>query len=67
MLTRQALGPYAVPFVSEALDEGSNESWMGPDYAQGVTADYFNNRKISIFGGSNEIQRGIITKAILGL
>jgi alkylation response protein AidB-like acyl-CoA dehydrogenase len=67
VLTRQALGPYAVPFVSEALDEGSNESWMGPDYAQGVTADYFNNRKISIFGGSNEIQRTIITKAILGL
>jgi alkylation response protein AidB-like acyl-CoA dehydrogenase len=67
VLTRQALGPYAVPFVSEALDEGSNESWMGPEYAQGVSADYFNNRKISIFGGSNEIQRGIITKAILGL
>lgn len=67
VLTRQALGPYAVPFISEALDEGSNESWMGPDYAQGVTADYFNNRKISIFGGSNEIQRSIITKAILGL
>jgi alkylation response protein AidB-like acyl-CoA dehydrogenase len=67
VLTRQALGPYAIPFVSEALDEGSNESWMGPDYAQGVSADYFNNRKISIFGGSNEIQRGIITKAILGL
>ena len=67
VLTRQALGPYAVPFIAEELDEGSNESWMGPDYAQGVTADYFNNRKISIFGGSNEIQRNILTKAMLGL
>ena len=67
VLTRQALGPHAIPFVSEALEEGSNEPWMGPDYATAVSKGYFNNRKISIFGGSNEIQRGIITKAILGL
>ena len=39
---------------------------MGPDYAGIVTADYLNNRKLSIFGGSNEIQRTIIAKAALG-
>jgi len=66
-LTRRALGPYAQPFVSEALDEGYNGEPIGPDYAAPVSADYFNNRKLSIFGGSNEIQREIITKAILRL
>jgi alkylation response protein AidB-like acyl-CoA dehydrogenase len=66
-LTRRALGPYAQPFVSEALDEGYNGEPIGPDYAAPVAADYFNNRKLSIFGGSNEVQREIITKAMLEL
>jgi alkylation response protein AidB-like acyl-CoA dehydrogenase len=66
-LTRRALGPYAQPFLSEALDEGWNGEPVGPDYAAPVSADYFNNRKLSIFGGSNEVQREIITKAILEL
>ena len=66
-LTRRALGPYAQPFVSEALDEGYNGDPVGPDYAAPVAVDYLNNRKLSIFGGSNEIQREIITKALLEL
>jgi alkylation response protein AidB-like acyl-CoA dehydrogenase len=66
-LTRRALGPYAQPFVSEALDEGYNGDPVGPDFAAPVAVEYFNNRKLSIFGGSNEIQREIITKAILEL
>ncbi len=66
-LTRRALGPYAMPFASEAFDEGYNDAPVGPDYAAPVAVQYFNNRKLSIFGGSNEIQRNIITKMILGL
>jgi alkylation response protein AidB-like acyl-CoA dehydrogenase len=66
-LTRRALGPYAQPFVSEALDEGYQGAPVGPDYAAPVSVDYFNNRKLSIFGGSNEVQREIITKAMLEL
>lgn len=66
-LMRRALGPYAQPFVSEALDEGYNGEPVGPDYAAPIAADYFNNRKLTIFGGSNEVQREIITKAILEL
>jgi alkylation response protein AidB-like acyl-CoA dehydrogenase len=66
-LTRQAAGPYAMPFVSEALDEGSNVAPVGPDYAMPATQAYFNNRKLSIYGGSNEVQRQIISKAILEL
>ena len=38
-----------------------------PDWAAPLAPIYFNNRKVSIYGGSNEIQRGIIAKAILGL
>ena len=66
-LTRRALGPYAAPFISEALDKGYNEDPIGPDYAAAVCSKYFNNYKLSIFGGSNEIQRIIISKTILGL
>jgi alkylation response protein AidB-like acyl-CoA dehydrogenase len=63
-LTRRALGPYALPFVSEALDAGHNEEAIGPDYANPVANQYFNNRKLSIFGGSNEIQKNIIAKSL---
>ena len=66
-LTRRALGPYAQPFVSEALDEAYNGEPVGPAYAAPVAVNYFNNRKLSIFGGSNEVQREIITKATLEL
>ncbi|MEM8578168.1 MAG: acyl-CoA dehydrogenase family protein [Pseudomonadota bacterium] len=60
-LARRAVGPYAMPFASEAL-EGANDQIPDPHEAGPVAADYFNNRKLSIFGGSNEIQRGIIAK-----
>ena len=66
-LARRALGPMALPFVSEALDDGYNEPSIGPDDANALASDYFNNRKLSIFAGSNEIQRGIISKTKLGL
>ncbi|MEO9462509.1 MAG: acyl-CoA dehydrogenase family protein, partial [Marinomonas sp.] len=66
-LTPRALGPYAMPFVSEALDLGYNDEPIGPDYANPVATDYFNHRKTSIYGGSNEIQRNIISKMMMGL
>jgi len=66
-LTRSAVGVYAMPFSSEQLDADRNEFPAGPDYANAVTGAYLNNRKLSIYGGSNEIQRGIISKAILKL
>jgi len=66
-LARRALGPFALPFSSEAMEEGYNEEPIGPNYANAVAAKYFNNRKMSIYAGSNEIQREIITKTKLGL
>jgi alkylation response protein AidB-like acyl-CoA dehydrogenase len=66
-LMRRAMGPYAQPFVAEALEEGFDGPPVGPDEAASAAAQYFNNRKLSIFGGSNEIQRNIISKMMLGL
>ena len=64
-LARRAAGPYAMPFASEAV-EGANDTIPDPHGAGPVAARYFNNRKLSIFGGSNEIQRGIIAKVTMG-
>ena len=61
----EMLGYYAHPFFTEN-ELGSNES-IGPEYAGPVMPLYLNRRKVSIYGGSNEIQRNVISKAILGL
>ena len=66
-LTRSAVGVYAMPFASEELEPGSNKLPVGPDYAASATGTYLNNRKLSIYGGSNEIQRTIISKSLLEL
>jgi pimeloyl-CoA dehydrogenase large subunit len=66
-LMMDVVGPYVVPFPESMDDEDrGNEPHIGPDYAASAAPSYFNNRKVSIYGGSNEIQRGIIAKAILG-
>jgi len=66
-LTMEAVGPYVAPFAPEALDTGWNEEPIGPDYAAPVAPGYFNTRKVTIYGGSNEIQKNIIAKHVLGL
>ncbi len=63
----QAVGPYALPFRIEALEDGFAGSPVGPAYAAPLAATYCNMRKASIYGGSNEIQKNIITQMILGL
>jgi alkylation response protein AidB-like acyl-CoA dehydrogenase len=62
-LVLEAAGHYGAPFLH---DLGHNAQ-IGPDYAVDVAGDMFNGRKTSIFGGSNEIQRNIIAKMVLGL
>jgi alkylation response protein AidB-like acyl-CoA dehydrogenase len=66
-LMRRALGPYAQPFVDEAFDDGYEGEPLGPFDAPDAAKSDFNNYKLSIFGGSNEIQKNIIAKAILEL
>ncbi|MFZ5721250.1 MAG: acyl-CoA dehydrogenase family protein [Pseudomonadota bacterium] len=62
-----ALGPYAMADQPQAREPGSNLEPVGP--AEGLTAmpRYLNNRAASIYGGSNEIQRDIIARLVLGL
>ncbi len=63
----EAVGYYGFPFSREAMERGWNEPPIGPDYAAGAAPHYFNWRKSSIYGGSNEIQRGILAKMVLGI
>jgi pimeloyl-CoA dehydrogenase large subunit len=65
-LLMDVVGPYALPY-SEQHGDRWNEPSIGPDWASTIAPTYFNTRKVSIYGGSNEIQRNIIAKAILGL
>ncbi|MGB3722292.1 MAG: acyl-CoA dehydrogenase family protein [Pacificimonas sp.] len=65
-LVLEAVGHYGAPYF-RGYGEGDNEYSIGPDYAQRAAPTYFNTRKTSIYGGSNEIQRGIIAKMMLGL
>src|SRR5665213_888110 len=62
-LLMEVIGPFAAPY-DEHGDDGSNEAM---DWTAQIAPSYFNNRKVSIYGGSNEIQRNISTKAVLGL
>ena len=63
-LLMDVVGPYVLPY--DEHEEGSNQEPVGPDFAAEAAPTYFNWRKISIYGGSNEIQRNIVAKAILG-
>lgn len=63
-LARRAVGPAAQPFAADLID-GANTGVPDPYDAGRVAASYFNNRKLSIFGGSNEIQREIYSRAIM--
>ena len=63
-LARRALGPAAAPFPAEAL---VGNLAIAPPEAAANAESYFNNRKLSIFGGSNEIQRNIIAKDLFGV
>jgi pimeloyl-CoA dehydrogenase large subunit len=61
-LLMDVIGPFAAPFAADS--GGSNEEI---DWTTQIAPGYFNYRKVSIYGGSNEIQRNIIAKAVLGL
>ena len=66
-LMMEAAGPMALPFDPAYLEGETEHSVAGDDDAAPLAGYYFNFRKTSIYGGSNEIQRNIITQMILGL
>ena len=70
-----AAGPYALPLIHEAMEAG----WQGDALGGGLpgfpghathcaplASSYFNMRKTTIYGGSNEVQRNIVAQTVLG-
>ncbi|CDF81427.1 acyl-CoA dehydrogenase family protein [Pseudomonas sp. QL9] len=66
-LLRKVLGPYALPFIEDEFDLDKGVEPLHADYSTAPASQYFNLRKLSIFGGSNEIQKNIVSKMILEL
>jgi alkylation response protein AidB-like acyl-CoA dehydrogenase len=66
-LAVDAMAYYAAPFQPEARVPGANVEPIGPDDGVPVMPKYLNFRAASIYAGSNEIQRGIMAKLVLGL
>jgi alkylation response protein AidB-like acyl-CoA dehydrogenase len=58
---------HSLPFVADQFKGDFDGEMIGEDGAAATALHYFNNRKQSIYGGSNEIQKNIISKAVLGL
>ena len=63
----EALGGFAAPNQPDAWQPGANVPVIGPGALVTGMARYLNNRAGSIYGGSNEVQRNIMAKAVHGL
>ena len=64
-LLMEVVGPYVLARANSG-EEGDNSAPIGSEWAGVAAPTYFNMRKVSIYGGSNEIQHNIVAKAILG-
>jgi alkylation response protein AidB-like acyl-CoA dehydrogenase len=61
-----ACGPYALPFIKEAMEAGWQGDYVGAAHCAPLASTYFNLRKTTIYGGSNEVQRNIVAQTVLG-
>ena len=61
-----AAGPYALPLIHEAMEAGWQGDAVGALYCAPLASTYFNMRKTTIYGGSNEVQRNIVAQTVLG-
>jgi alkylation response protein AidB-like acyl-CoA dehydrogenase len=60
-------GPYAIPLIEEAMDAGWQGDYPGSAvHCAPLAGSYFNYRKTTIYGGSNEVQRNIVAQTVLG-
>tara|TARA_B100000676_G_C18078405_1_gene849366 strand:+ start:494 stop:1708 length:1215 start_codon:yes stop_codon:yes gene_type:complete len=60
-------GMYALGLNRQMLEAIETNEPIGPAEAAGSAQHYFSQRKVSIYAGSNEIQRNIMAKLVLGL
>lgn len=65
----EVIGDYGAVFYSDPNEEHRwrGQRFIGPEYAPGLAAELFYRRACSIYGGSSEIQRNIIAKALFDL
>jgi alkylation response protein AidB-like acyl-CoA dehydrogenase len=61
-----AAGPFALPFIEEAMEAGWQGDHVGAAHCAPLAASYLNTRKTTIYGGSNEVQRNIVAQTVLG-
>ena len=66
-LALEALGASVAPLQTEALAPGRNVQPIGPADGEAVFSRYFNLRAMSIAGGTDEVQKNIVAKLVLGL
>jgi alkylation response protein AidB-like acyl-CoA dehydrogenase len=65
-LMMMAAGPYSLPFLQEAMEAGWQGDQVGAAHCAPLASSYFNMRKTTIYGGSNEVQRNIVAQTVLG-
>jgi len=61
-----AAGPYALPLIREAMEAGWQGDAVGALHCAPLASAYLNMRKTTIYGGSNEVQRNIVSQVVLG-
>ncbi len=66
-LLMETAGPYALPFVADALNTGFEGTTAAGVRLNSLASLYLDLRKVSIYGGTNEVQKNIIAKSVLGL
>jgi alkylation response protein AidB-like acyl-CoA dehydrogenase len=60
-------GSFSLPFISDAMEAGWQGDYVGGQQYAPLAANYFNYRKTTIYGGSNEVQRNIVAQTVLGV
>ncbi|MFC4253082.1 acyl-CoA dehydrogenase family protein [Sinimarinibacterium flocculans] len=65
-LMLEALGSHGLVLYPEYTGEPPSDYPPGPVEAHGVASDFLYRRATTIYGGSNEIQRNIIARSLLG-
>src|SRR3954470_6250239 len=60
-------GPFSLPFLQDAMEAGWQGDVVGDARHAPLAANYFNYRKTTIYGGSNEVQRNIVAQTVLGV